>query len=156
MIRHAPALFVVLLVGVFVFPPVHVEAHGTPLKGEEIDRSVSLSGQTGACECMQQWYTVGFRPGAATISGKLTACGDQGRPYCFMVVSLLRGNSTLRTASVQCSSKVSRCNRQWIIRYPVRSRGAYYLQVRGDIGLTMHYTLRPSGRIYRLHCGTYC
>jgi hypothetical protein len=156
MIRGLALFFCVLIVAALGVPSVHASAHGTALKGQEIDRSIALSGQTGACACLEQWYTVGFKAGPASVSGQLKACGDQGQPYCFMVVSLLRGQRTLKTASVQCPSKAAHCNRAWSIRYRVATPGAYYVQVRGEVGLTMNYTLRPSGRIYRLHCGKYC
>jgi hypothetical protein len=156
MIRRAAPLLLVLLFSVISGPPVHASGHGPVLKGQEVDRSVSLSGQTGACECLQQWYTLGLRPGAATISGRLKACGDRRQPYCFMVVSLLHGNSTVGTTSVQCPSKASHCNRAWAIHYRVKKQGVYYVQIRGEVGLIMNYTLHPAGHLYRLRCGKYC
>lgn len=156
MIRPATLLLLILLSGVISAPAAHASAHGPALKGQAVDHSVLLSGQTGACECLQQWYTLGFRAGSARISGRLKACGDRVQPYCFMVVSLLHGASTVGTASVQCPSKASHCNRAWAIRFQVRKQGVYYVQVRGEVGLTMNYTLRPSGHLYRLHCKKYC
>lgn len=134
----------------------HAASHGPALKGQEIDRAAVFTGQTGACVCMEQWYTVGLRPGKATVRGTLKACGDRGQPYCFMVVSLIRGNTTLKQVAVQCPSNTSHCNRAWSLSYRIRQAGAYYLQVKGEVGLTMGYTLHPHARIYRLHCGKYC
>lgn len=156
MIRRVVPFFLAVLLSLVWTLGVHASAHGPALKGREIDRPVSVSGQTGACECLQQWYTLGFKPGTVTISGRLKRCGDRGQPYCFMVVSLLRGNQTVGSASAQCPSKASHCNRGWTVRYRVKRRGIYYLQVRGEVGLTMNYTLRPSGHLYRLNCGKYC
>jgi hypothetical protein len=105
---------------------------------------------------MQQWYTLGLRPGTVTVNGRLKACGDRAQPYCFMVVTLLRGSRTVATASAQCPSNASHCNRAWTIHYRVKTRGVFYVQVRGEVGLTMNYTLRPSGHLYALRCGKYC
>lgn len=156
MIRRAFAALSLLILILALAPATHAAAHRTALKGQAIDGQVTISGQTGACACMKQWYTIGFKPGKVAIRGQLKACGDQGQPYCFMVVTLLRGPVTLKTVSVQCPSKASRCNRSWSINYRVKAAGAYYLQVQGEVGLTMNYTLRPSGNIYRLHCARYC
>lgn len=156
MIRRAAPILLALLFGIAGSQLVHAAPHGPALKGQEVNRPISLSGQTGACECMEQWYTLGFRPGTATISGRLRACGDRSQKYCFMVVSLLRGNSTVRTAAVQCPSSASHCNRAWAIHYRVKRQAVYYVQIKGEVGLTMNYTVRPSGHMYRLHCGKYC
>lgn len=156
MIRGLALFFCVLIVAALGVPTAHAAGHGPALKGQEIDQSVSLTGQTGACACLEQWYTLGLKPGQAAVSGQLKACGDRGQPYCFMVVSLLRGDRTLQTVSAQCSSKATHCNRAWSIKYRVKVRGVYYVQVRGEVGLTMNFTLHPSGHIYPLHCGKYC
>jgi hypothetical protein len=156
MIRGLAVLLCVLMVSVVVLPSAHAASHRTALKGQEVKRSILISGQTGACVCLEQWYTVGFKKGPVTLKGQLQACGDQGHPYCMMVVSLLRGDETLKTVAAQCPSKAKHCNRAWSIHYRVRSPGAYYVQVRGEIGLTMNFTMRPTGHIYRLHCGKYC
>jgi hypothetical protein len=152
----APILLAVVLVGLVGPKTTRAAAHGPALKGQEVDRSAVLSGQTGACECLQQWYTLGFKPGPAAISGHLTACGDRVQPYCFMVVTLLRGNRTVGTASAQCRSSASHCNRTWSIRVRIRKQAVYYVQVKGEVGLTMNYTLRPSGHLYALRCEKYC
>lgn len=156
MIRRLAVLLCVLMVAAYVGPAAHAASHGVPLKGQEVQHSILYSGQTGACTCLEQWYTVGLKQGRATIKGQLQACGDQGHPYCLMVVSLLRRETTLKMVAVQCPSKEKRCNRAWSIHYKVTAPGPYYVQVRGEVGLTMNYTLRPAGRIYRLHCGKYC
>lgn len=154
--RIAPVLLVVVLAGFLGPKTALAAAHRPALKGQEIDRSVVLSGQTGACECMEHWYTVGFKRGIATISGRLKACGDRGQPYCFMVVTLLHGNQTVGTASAQCPSSAAHCNRAWAVRFRVKKQGVFYVQVRGEVGLTMNYTLRPTGHLYALRCGKYC
>jgi hypothetical protein len=137
-------------------PAAHAASHGPVLKGQEISAPATLKGQTGACSCMEQWYTIGLRAGNAVISGRLSKCDDQGRPYCFMVVSLIRGNNVLASASVQCPSNKAHCNRAWTIRHHAAARAVYYLQVKGEVGLIMDYTLRPATGMYPLHCGKYC
>jgi hypothetical protein len=152
---HRAALFVlVILITGLALPAGHAAAKGVALKGKEIDRTATITGRTGACECMAQWYTIGLKPGALTLSGVARNCQGGGPTSCMFVVTLLRGEVSQKVVNVQCSN--GKCGKLWSLHYKVKKAGAYYIHVTGQMGLQVDYTLRPKGNIYPLHCGKVC
>lgn len=151
------ALLSLVAVGLALTPnPRAVLAHGPALKGQELDRSVTMRATTSSCVCDNRWFTFGLGPGVLKVTATVQRCGSRATPQCGIEAYLVRGGITLGDARPACLSSQAHCNKSQTISFRVPKRGVYYLLVRGSSSYLIYYSLGIHGPIYPLHCRKYC
>lgn len=148
--------FLLLMTGVAAFPSAGVaQAHGLPLRGQIIGVA-PVSGITGNCSCVYQWYTIGLRSGPVEVSAELRGYTIGYGPTYGMRVFLYHGQTLLSSGQVGCFAKQRHCNQFARMHARIKSAGPYYLRVEGPGADGVMYTLRVIGHVYGLRCGKYC
>lgn len=148
--------FLLLMVGVAAFPSAGVaQAHGLPLRGQVIGVA-PVSGTTGNCSCVYQWYTIGLRSGPVEVSTELRGYTNGYGPTYGMRVFLYHGETLLSSGQVGCFAKQRHCNQFVRMHARIKSASPYYLRVEGPGADGVMYTLRVTGHVYGLRCGKYC
>jgi hypothetical protein len=149
------ALTAGLLIGSF---PLTASAHGPKLRGVEIDRSGVITATTGNCNCNWQYYTLGLRAGPIRIDVKLSRVHGAFAPAFGARLFLSQatdGNAVAHT-QVGCMAKQTNCGAMMRLETRISHPGVYYILVSGDGALKIPFTMSVRGRVYPLHCGSYC
>jgi hypothetical protein len=151
------AILAVLCACLIALFPDSVSAHGPLPRGIVLNRPATLRGVTGNCACLQQWYTMGLKRGAVSVSAHITGCTVQANYACGAQVELLRAaNRTLvKLVQVTCTGGRT-CPATARLSARLAKSGVYYILVHGQGSLSIHYALKIHGRIYALRCRKYC
>lgn len=156
MVRRAGLCLILASAVVLCALPTSASAHRTPVRGMKINKSTSISAATGNCKCVWQWFTVGLKPGALTISTAIRGCQLAMAPTCGMYIDLYLGDSRLTGAQGSCDSPQGRCGSTFSLSYRVPRSGIYYLLVHGAGAQTVNYVMHIRGKIYPLACRSSC
>ncbi len=150
------SFLLLLMVAATAVPSVGVaQARGLPVRGQVIGVA-PVSGTTGNCSCVYQWYTIGLRAGPVSVTTELRGFTTGFGPTYGMRVFLYHGQTLLSSGQVGCFTKQRHCNQMLRLHATIKSAGPYYLRVEGPGADGVRYTLRVAGRVYGLRCGRYC
>jgi len=150
------SFLLLLMIAATTVPSMGVaQAHGLPVRGQVIGVA-PVSGTTGNCSCVYQWYTIGLRAGPVSVTTELRGFTTGFSPTYGMRVFLYHGQTLLSSGQVGCFTKQRHCNQMLRLHATIKSAGPYYLRVEGPGADGVRYTLRVAGRVYGLRCGRYC
>jgi hypothetical protein len=143
---------VLLLAALLLAAPSFALAKNKPAKSfvqGSVLYHAAVRGQTGNCYCEAQWYTVGLKPGKATVTLRLVSIAIKMGPAYSIRADLERRDRTiLNQSSGACWRMATHCTLTVHFTAHVDKTAPYYIHVIGNGAEGMEYRLQVQGSQY--------